>query len=589
MEPSDALRGARRNCFIEGFDLTEDLIWNVDIKKWVFRFLIHSSHADTSRIPATTSWFCTVDRNYPQGNIKVYPDAVGGIEKTHYHQNFNSLKEDHRWRKGDICIKDTLGKWGKRNFNEEPYDEKYRLQWYIKRCMEWIRAVAENTIVIPGDPFEVPATPSLSSEKFVFNETETSFATWNDAATPFGGNCTFKEIFPGSNTFVISTFKAKDFEMSYEWGLHINENKKESDGFWIRLKSVPVFEEWQLPYFWNELFEVAAKDQIDLPALIKQILYKAKGSFFLLIGFPIPENFGEENTGYHWMGVRCPKLTKLTGFRDKSPEQINTSFRIAFNATAKIDWLTTESWSFEDLTSRGKLDPATIGKQYLLIGAGALGSCLGELLVRLGCINVTVIDHDIVLAGNLVRHTLTMEEAYRFKAEAMATHLNKLSPHAKVKHVSKSITSLSSHQLSELISDHNVIINATANDEVIDLFDELLEGQEKTFVSFAFGFFVKRMFCFYHHNVPSLKSTFLEKIMPWLDKEAEENPDPDFPREGLGCWHPVFPARLDHIQSLIGAEMTNFEKLMNNPPGTDFHVMERSPENGSISLKTDVQ
>jgi tRNA A37 threonylcarbamoyladenosine dehydratase len=59
-------------------------------------------------------------------------------------------------------------------------------------------------------------------------------------------------------------------------------------------------------------------------------------------------------------------------------------------------------------------------KRVLLIGAGAIGSALGELLVRGGVRDLTVIDSENATVGNLTRHTLTMDEAGNSKAMSVA-------------------------------------------------------------------------------------------------------------------------------------------------------------------------
>ena len=45
---------------------------------------------------------------------------------------------------------------------------------------------------------------------------------------------------------------------------------------------------------------------------------------------------------------------------------------------------------------------------------------------------------------------------------------------------------------------------------------------------------------------------FSETLEPWLQREREESSGIELPREGIGCWHPVFPARADDIWMMAG-------------------------------------
>lgn len=78
-----------------------------------------------------------------------------------------------------------------------------------------------------------------------------------------------------------------------------------------------------------------------------------------------------------------------------------------------------------------------LGKKVLLIGAGAIGGHLADLLVRSGAGfsggRFTIIDKDILGVGNIGRHKLGFESLHAFKADALEKQLKKSFPTADIR------------------------------------------------------------------------------------------------------------------------------------------------------------
>lgn len=68
------------------------------------------------------------------------------------------------------------------------------------------------------------------------------------------------------------------------------------------------------------------------------------------------------------------------------------------------------------------------GKRVAVIGCGSLGSKLCVMLARAGVGNFRLVDDDLMLPDNLVRHELDWREVGTLKAEAVARRLQLLSP-----------------------------------------------------------------------------------------------------------------------------------------------------------------
>jgi hypothetical protein len=97
-----------------------------------------------------------------------------------------------------------------------------------------------------------------------------------------------------------------------------------------------------------------------------------------------------------------------------------------------------------------------------IIGLGALGSFLADALARVGVTRLTLIDGDVVLPGNLVRHTAGENDIGRFKVDAVKRRLTTIfgvpadhvTAHAEVADDVSTIR--------ELLQNHDLVINASA-------------------------------------------------------------------------------------------------------------------------------
>jgi hypothetical protein len=191
--------------------------------------------------------------------------------------------------------------------------------------------------------------------------------------------------------------------------------------------------------------------------------------------------------------------------------------------------------------------------QICLLGAGAVGSVVAELLVRAGCYQLTVFDDDRLNAGNLVRHSLSLSDTLELKAQALARHLNSVSPHARVDYINSAFPPSDTQGLARLrVAD--VVLDCTGSDDTIQEMGTFDWVGRKCFASLSIGARAKRLFVFGVRSETFPISDFRSRLDPWLMLEMEEmSVAPEFPREGVGCWHPVFPARADDIWLLAAA------------------------------------
>jgi hypothetical protein len=99
----------------------------------------------------------------------------------------------------------------------------------------------------------------------------------------------------------------------------------------------------------------------------------------------------------------------------------------------------------------------------------------------------------------------------------------------------------------ERIAECDLILDFTADDELLRHADSYPWRAGQIFVSGSLGMGAKRLFCYACEATGFSHQDFQVRMAPWLRTEVTENRGCHLPREGLGCWHPVFPARIDDV------------------------------------------
>jgi molybdopterin/thiamine biosynthesis adenylyltransferase len=73
------------------------------------------------------------------------------------------------------------------------------------------------------------------------------------------------------------------------------------------------------------------------------------------------------------------------------------------------------------------------GKKVLIVGQGSGGAPITIGLVQSGVVDLTLIDHDRLEVGNIMRHVLGLADVGRYKTKAMADFVRQKNPDARVR------------------------------------------------------------------------------------------------------------------------------------------------------------
>ena len=553
---------------LPGVVTLEQPAWYPQGRKWAVHLRIAADTVAGGPIPQVTDWFALVGDNYPDDSIGILPAKVRGITQTFPHQDFNGVgRPDRPWRTGKLCTWTQAAPLQRRGYDIEPAEPSRNLAWHVERAQTWLELASRNELVEAGDYYELPYVPGGDATKAVFAESSATLEQW----LVIGRRCgeAHTEILEtASPNFAVTRFVAGKggTVIQQEWGRDLDSRGNQS-AVWVRSNSVPILEPYQLPASWGELRQALKEQSIDLDRLLRPAVLRPINYSMLLIGFPIPEKVGGPNLRMHWLALRLPEQVfgLHPGFRNNARGKWLEYKQSAIPDGAALQWLKTENWHQDEISVRGRLSEAAAHSPILIIGAGAVGSVLSEMLARAGVRNLTVIDRDLLEAGNLVRHTLLVSDLGLAKATGVADRLTDATLHTQISGIEEAFPP-GDAESAEYLRSAGVVIDTTGDDDTIAAMSRFPWCDSKTFISVSLGLHARRLFFFAAHGTAFPGEEFTERLLPWLRLEGEDYDPYELPRDGPGCWHPRHPARIDDVWMMTAAAVKLIEQAIDNPP-----------------------
>ena len=353
----------------------------------------------------------------------------------------------------------------------------------------------------------------------------------------------------------------------------------------MRCDALPVLPPYAPPTTWPELEQALLSRGLDLRKELHTFASRLRDGerHLCLIGFPIPERVGGPDVRMHWWALRLP----VFAHGDVAPRGYRRNARTywlhdqvqLFERARPLDWLRTDNWAPEDLRSRGALPEPLRNSSVLLLGAGALGSAMAELLVRGGVSHLVIMDGDVLEGGNLVRHSLDVMDVRTSKAHALARRLRHINPDLRVHSVPKSLDEQTTR--SNWLGAHcETVLDCTASNEVLETLGQYIWAEPRLFFSASFGMRARRLLCFSATGTSFPAGEFWKQAEAWIHQEHAELRRTALPREGLGCWHPVFPARADDVVMAAAIAVKALVRATAMRPDARLDVYEREEHEG---------
>ena len=125
-------------------------------------------------------------------------------------------------------------------------------------------------------------------------------------------------------------------------------------------------------------------------------------------------------------------------------------------------------------------------KSVALIGCGSLGSKVGTMLARSGVARFVLVDDDILLPDNFVRNDLDWRDVGSHKANALLRRMTLVNPAAQSEiwraRLGGQESSASAETMLKLIGDCDLIFDATANPDILNLMSAIATVRKRPLV-----------------------------------------------------------------------------------------------------------
>ncbi len=557
-DPSTALRTGIRAARVGGVTVPDEPL--LIAGRWAFRFLVDLGTAAEGHrgVPQVSEWYAVLDVEYPFGSIAVFPSKTSGVEATFEHQELNLAGEaDVPWRTGKICLDSPVRRLSLVAPGGDPVGAREeRINWHLARASAWVAAAHARSLSNDGDPFELPHCPTAGQVRVVHDESQETYQAWAEATSSWG-QVVWGSVPGVERTVVAASFLKRDGQVvrksaRYDEQLHGHERQERWTGIWWVWPSPIILEPWRQPITWGELRAAGKAQGVHVDERLREIarVVRGKEAVILLLGFAIPVRRGDTPTEIHWRALGLPELKRggkvPSGFRKNERGYWMRDRNDAFGGKKRLKYQPTSNWHPDRLQARGRYGDAVRQAKIALIGCGALGSLLAELLVRGGVTQLLLIDHDCLAAENLVRHTLSGGELGKNKAAALAAKLATVSPFASVTALESRLPS-ERQKLEAVLENYEIVLDCTASSEVLMVLAQGWWSLPMLFLSLSVGHRAKRIFIYAHRGNSFPRDDFATRLEPYLALERHDWSAEGETIEGAGCWSPLFPARLDDM------------------------------------------
>jgi hypothetical protein len=145
--------------------------------------------------------------------------------------------------------------------------------------------------------------------------------------------------------------------------------------------------------------------------------------------------------------------------------------------------------------------------------------------------------------------------------------LNTITPHAEIKPITNQLLLTFDSAVPHTnidVESFDIIIDCTGEESVLNTLSSIELKRPHCLISVSVGFGAKKLYINMQNNTIYNFDKFYQFILPYTKYDLENIDENSLPRDGIGCWHPTFPARSDDIWLAASIVVKNIEKYICN-------------------------
>ena len=283
---------------------------------------------------------------------------------------------------------------------------------------------------------------------------------------------------------------------------------------------------------------------------------------------------GFEKNGYiRWMLL----YTNPASFKTESTSydiEVAT-VNIHHSLSLRLDCNKPQEISKKMFFGRGSFDTTLTDRKIALIGLGAIGSMVAEILAHGGVSKVGLWDSDIVEPGNICRAAFNLRDLGKSKVEAVGEIFQSINPFVELSDITQhgywlygfdpnvrtyvkgsfydNVNYDNQEDATKEIKDYDLIIDCTGSNEMLHFLSYALKDKE--IISLCITNHSNELICVTNAdgNPFELRKAYLSRI---------EQDTKNFYAEGEGCYSPTFLAKYSDISALVNLCLKELDSVL---------------------------
>ena len=346
---------------------------------------------------------------------------------------------------------------------------------------------------------------------------------------------------------------------TYSWAERYT-NKDTYKGCWVFIDKEPVHKKKMRFFQWKDFAHNLPEDFSDYfrdfckrSANYKLVPKGTKECILMAIGYKIPNG---KSFQVHWDIALLPK--------SDFPRKATQSSHLIHCYNKDILWDSTYNISYDRFFGRGGIDKNFAERKILIIGNGAIGSSLAEILTRGGAKRIDLADVDTIEPGNICRSSYSFNDISFSKTGTLREILQNISPFIEVEVLDNlkatSYKASDGNEVYEKLTGYEIIFDCTANNEIIQMLTDFKLSNTVFYISISDK--AKEMICVCNNDNNNLIERRNQMLYSFDNYHEAEF------RDGTGCWHPTFEASYFDINELLNysiRKINSFYKMHINP------------------------
>lgn len=484
---------------------------------------------------------------------QIYPKRYGDSESIHF-INTNCISYPHVMKGGVLCLHTLHNYDGQEKLKNDLFQLK---DWVEKYYIRKEKDEHYEHLVVP--------TNVIGEYHYYFLFADTMYPFQKDEFGTFSYGVQLDGLDREAKTRTICVYSFQSItgaiKEKNQCGWSPNNNfEPEHTGLFCTLPQAPAdYGKFIIEQF-SQLNFLLSQKQLDFiyrEITIRGNKYAVWDRIPLMLGYNLPDG------RMHWQTILLSKgnlpteplhiVNESTGKKE---------WHSVFSEDVPIEWAQSRNVSYDYFFGRGLLPSSITDKKVLLLGLGAIGSQIAQVLVRGGLKSLSIYDIDVKTPGNICRSEYFFASGFLSKSIELKRILGCISPFVNCmdlhdvnldNQIKNCINDPNKKkEVEEFFNFYDLVIDCTTDNDMMHCLDQL--QLKADIINLSITNKAKEFVCVFSPNIVETVEFLYNNVFDSV------SPDLYFPS---GCWNPTFKASYNDIACLVQVAVKYIVRMLN--------------------------